>query len=104
MFAYSLLVFVHLTKKYLDGAKPRGARLTRFPSFGPRYAKVSPTRGFGEDPGPATLAVALVRSKWFIATNIIGGTSIGQLTQNVDAADVALDDAIHTANDEIHHR
>jgi aryl-alcohol dehydrogenase-like predicted oxidoreductase len=27
--------------------------------------------------GPATLAVALVRSKWFIATNIIGGTSIG---------------------------
>jgi aryl-alcohol dehydrogenase-like predicted oxidoreductase len=48
--------------------------------------------------------VALVRSKWFIATNIIGGTSIGQLTQNVDAADVALDDAIHTANDEIHHR
>jgi len=112
LLAYSPLGFGHLTGKYLDGAKPEGARLTRFPSFGPRYAKVnvqeavaayvSLAKSLGLAPG--TLAVAFVRSKWFVAATIIGGTSIDQLKQDIDAADVLLDARAQTAIDEIHHR
>jgi aryl-alcohol dehydrogenase-like predicted oxidoreductase len=112
LLAYSPLAFGHLTGKYLDGAKPQGARLTRFPSFGPRYAKVNVPEAVAAYVGlaktlglaPATLAVAFVHSKWFVAATIIGGTRIDQLEQNIDAADVALDARAHTAIDEIHHR
>ena len=39
LLAYSPLAFGHLSGKYLDGAKPAGARLTVFPPFGQRYDK-----------------------------------------------------------------
>jgi aryl-alcohol dehydrogenase-like predicted oxidoreductase len=112
LLAYSSLAFGHLAGKYLDGAKPHGARLTRFPSFGPRYAKVNAPEAVAAyvdlaktlGLAPAALAVAFVRSKWFVAATIIGATSVAQLTQNIDAAGVTLDDTIHTAIDAIHHR
>ncbi len=53
---------------------------------------------------PATLALAFLRSKWFVAATIIGATSITRLSQNIEAADIALDLKVHTAIDEIHHR
>ncbi len=66
LLAYSPLAFGHLTGKYLDGVKPQGARLTRFPSFGPRYAKVNVPEAVAAYVGlantlglaPATLALA----------------------------------------------
>ena len=39
LLTYSPLGFGHLSAKYLNGAKPAGARLTRFPPFGQRYDK-----------------------------------------------------------------
>jgi aryl-alcohol dehydrogenase-like predicted oxidoreductase len=112
LLAYSPLAFGHLTGKYLGGVKPQAARLTRFPSFGPRYFKVNVPEavaayvGLAKTVGldPATLAVAFVRSKWFVAATIIGATSMAQLTQNIDAADVVLDTTVQRAIDEIHHR
>ncbi len=112
LLACSPLAFGHLTGKYLDGVKPHGARLTRFPSFGPRYSKVNVPEAVGAYVGlarrlgldPATLAVAFVRSKWFVAATIIGATNMAQLIQNVQASEVVLDRAVQTAIDEIHHR
>jgi aryl-alcohol dehydrogenase-like predicted oxidoreductase len=112
LLAYSPLAFGHLTAKYLDGAKPKGARLTRFPGFGPRYAKVNVPEAVAAYAGlakslgltPATLALAFVSSKWFVASNIIGATTMGQLEQNIDSAGVALDAKVLAAIDEIHHR
>ena len=112
LLAYSPLAFGHLTGKYLDGVKPPGARLTRFPSFGPRYSKVNVPEAVAAYVGlakrfelaPATLAVAFARSKWFVAATIIGATSISQLGQNVESAEVVLEREIHIAIDEIHHR
>jgi aryl-alcohol dehydrogenase-like predicted oxidoreductase len=96
--AYSRLGFGHLSGTYLNGAIPEGARLTRFPTFGPRYAKrnapeataayVELTRRSGLS--PATMAIAFVRSRWFIASTIIGARTLEQVRDNVAAAQVTL--------------
>jgi aryl-alcohol dehydrogenase-like predicted oxidoreductase len=112
LLAYSPLAFGHLTGKYLDGAQPQGARLTRFSPFGQRYAKVNVpgavaayvelarSRGLS----PATLALAFVRQRWFTASTIIGATSLEQLKENIDSAQVSLDPEILSRIEEIHNR
>ncbi len=109
---YSALAFGHLTGKYLDGAKPAGARLTLFPQFGPRYGKenVAPaTQAYVElavrhGLSPAAMALAFVRSRWFIASTIIGATTLDQLKQNIDVVDVELSEAVLDEIDAIHER
>jgi aryl-alcohol dehydrogenase-like predicted oxidoreductase len=102
LLAYSPLAFGHLSGKYLDGAKPAGARLSKFPAFGQRYEKpnvpvavaayVKLARSAGI--APASLALAFVRSRWFCASTIIGATSLPQLKENIDSQDIKLDDGI----------
>ena len=110
LLAYSPLGFGHLTGKYLHGAKPEGARLTRFPAFGQRYAKVNVEAAVARyaelaaslDLAPATMALAFVRSKWFVAATIIGATNLDQLKQNIDSAAVTLEPQACAAIDAIH--
>jgi len=112
LLAYSPLAFGHLTAKYLNGAKPEGARLTRFPSFGPRYAKpnvpeaVAAYAVLARSAGlsPATFALVFARGKWFVASTIIGATTLQQLEQNIDSTSVTLDAGTLAAIDEIHDR
>lgn len=109
---YSPLGFGHLTGKYLNGAQPAGARLTLFPPFGQRYTKsnVAPAtaayaelaRGLGLS--STTLALAFVRSKWFVASTIIGATTMEQLKEDLDSVAVKLDAATLAAIDDIHLR
>ena len=109
---YSPLAFGHLTGKYLDGARPEGARLTRFPPFGQRYTKenVEPaTRCYADlarrhGLSPATLALAFVRSRWFVASTIIGATSLDQLKENIDVVGVTLPPPVLEEIDAIHLR
>jgi aryl-alcohol dehydrogenase-like predicted oxidoreductase len=110
LLAYSPLAFGHLAGKYLAGAKPEGARLTRFPPFGQRYDK--PNVGLASEAyaalagrvgvSPAVLAIAFVRSRWFVASTIIGATSLQQLKENIDAAAVELPDSVLAEIDAIH--
>jgi len=80
LLAYSPLAFGHLTGKYLDGGKPAGARLTVHPPFGQRYDKpnvpaaTAAYAALAREHGltPAMLALAFVRSRWFLTSNIIG--------------------------------
>ena len=110
LLAYSPLAFGHLSGKYLNGAKPAGARLTRFPPFGQRYDKpnVMPAvAAYAELAGKANLsaaalAIAFVKSRWFCASTIIGATTMGQLKEDIDAAGVALDDEVLAQVDAIH--
>jgi aryl-alcohol dehydrogenase-like predicted oxidoreductase len=53
---------------------------------------------------PATLALAFVNSRWFVAGNIIGATTMEQLAEDIASADVTLPadaiaeiDRIHSA-------
>ena len=109
---YSPLGFGHLTGKYLDGGKPKGARLTLFPPFGQRYEKpnVAPAcAAYAElarrnGLSPATMALAFVRSRWFVASTIIGATTMKQLKEDIDVVGVELGQPVLDEIDTIHQR
>jgi aryl-alcohol dehydrogenase-like predicted oxidoreductase len=98
LLAYSPLAFGLLTGKYLDGPPP-GSRLALFDSFGQRYRGPNvdeATRSYvklAESLGltPAKLALAFVRSRWFVSSTIIGATKRSQLEENLSSLDVSLD-------------
>lgn len=112
LLAYSPLAFGHLSGKYLDGARPEGARLTLFPPFGQRYDKpnVAPaSAAYAElaaraGLSPARLAIAFCRSRWFCASTIVGATTLAQLQENMDAGSVELGADILAEIDAIHLR
>jgi aryl-alcohol dehydrogenase-like predicted oxidoreductase len=111
LLAYSPLAFGLLTGKYLEGP-PRGARLSLFEGFGGRYrkpnvdeavaayAKVAREHGLSL----AQLALAFVRSRWFVKSTIIGATTLAQLEENVGSVAVRLDDATLAAIEAVHTR
>ena len=111
LLAYSPLAQGYLTGKYLDGARPAGARTTLF-ERGQRYQTpdseaairlyIEAARGFGLD--PALFANAFVTSRPFVAANIIGATSLGQLDLALDSAEVTWTDEMQSAVDAIHQR
>ena len=110
MLAYSPLAFGQLTAKYLDDPQARG-RLTRFPAgWSPRYvrpatiAAASQYAALARAHGltPAQLALAWCYSRWFVASTIIGATSVAQLQQNIDAYQVSLSPELLAAVDAIH--
>jgi aryl-alcohol dehydrogenase-like predicted oxidoreductase len=112
LLAYSPLAFGHLTGKYLGGAQPGGARLTRFPPFGQRYQKPNVAAAsaayaqLAEEAGMSatTLALAFVRSRFFVASTIIGATTLEQLAEDVNSASVDLSPETLAALDELHFR
>ncbi len=112
LLAYSPLAFGHLTGKYLGGALPAGARLTLFPPFGQRYTKPNVPEATAQYAAlarqlglsPAALALAFVYSRWFVASTIIGGTTLEQLQENIDCAATVLGEATFQAIDEIYQR
>jgi len=95
LMAYSPLAGGSLSGKYLDaGAEgPKGARFTMFPGYMERFnrsltkeavsAYVAVARDYGMS--PSALALAFVRSRWFVTSTIIGATSMEQLGENIEA-------------------
>jgi aryl-alcohol dehydrogenase-like predicted oxidoreductase len=106
---YSPLAQGFLTGKYLDGAKPPGARTTLF-NRGQRYQKpgaeeairayVALAKEFGLD--PAQMALAFVNSRRFVASNIIGATTMAQLKTNIASVDVVITPELEARIDAIH--
>ena len=109
LLAYSPLAFGMLSGKYLNGAAPEGARLTRWKRFS-RYTNergkqatadyVALARKHGVD--PAQMALAYVNSRSFLTSNIIGATTMEQLETNIASADVELSDELVEAIEAIH--
>lgn len=99
LLAYSPLAGGMLSGKYLDGARPAGARYTLFDTLGQRfrkpevseavaaYAALARARGIGL----VELALGYVQSRWFVGATIIGATTLAQLDANLAAAQVTLD-------------
>ena len=48
------------------------------------------------------MALAFVRSRWFVASTIIGATTIEQLQENLSSSDVELDESILKDLEAIH--
>ena len=109
LLAYSPLAFGHLTGKYLDNPKADG-RVTRFKGFGQRYERpgVEPAvaaygklaRAHGLT--PTQLALAFMRSRWFVASTILGASSVKQLEEDLDACEVTLSAEVLAAIDRLH--
>ena len=112
LLAYSPLAFGQLSAKYLDDPKASG-RLTIFPAnWSPRYARPGVLAAVKEyaqlaranGMTPAQMALAWCYSRWFVASTIIGATTLAQLKENIDAASVVLPREVVEAIDGIHTR
>lgn len=109
LLAYSPLAQGYLTGKYLDGARPAGARTTLF-NRGQRYetpgaeaairAYLALAKEFGLD--PAQLALAFVNSRPFVTSNIIGATSMEQLRTDIDSINVKITPELEERINAIH--
>ena len=110
LLAYSPLAQGYLTAKYRYGAMPEGARKTlfqrlqRYETQGANvayeaYFELAAELGLS----PATLALAFVNSRPFMTSNIIGATTMAQLKECLDSADVTLSAEALKRIDAIHH-
>jgi aryl-alcohol dehydrogenase-like predicted oxidoreductase len=98
-----------LAGKYLEGARPEGARLTRFERF-KRYstsraepaaaAYVRIAREAGLD--PARMALAFVTGRPYVTSNIFGATTLAQLADNLASAELRLSADVLAAIDRVH--
>lgn len=102
LLAYSPLAGGALTGKYLNAGKngPKGARFTMFPGYMERFNRsltkeavagyVAVAKDYGMS--PSELALAFVRSRWFVTSTIIGATNMDQLRENVKAFNCEISD------------
>lgn len=109
LLAYSPLAAGLLTGKYLSGEKPAGSRLAINGDLGGRYtphqepavsAYADLARKHGID--PAQLAIAFCLTRPFMASAIIGATTMAQLKNDIAAADLTLSDTVMKGIADIH--
>lgn len=109
LLAYSPLAFGHLSGKYLDDGQAPG-RVTQFKGFGQRYEKpgfttalkayVDLARSHGLT--PTQLALAFVHSRGFVASVILGASTLAQLKENLVACETPLGEDIMAAVDRLY--
>lgn len=108
---YSPLAQGYLTGKYDHGARPAGARSTLF-NRGQRYETPYAAKAllaYNELAGefamePALFAGAFVLNRPFVASSIIGATTIPQLETALAAAEVKWTSEMQAAVDDLHQR
>jgi len=106
---YSPMAFGTLSGKYLQGEQPQNARLTLFPDY-VRYTNpagiaateqyVALAKAHGLD--PAQMALAFVNSREFVASNIIGATTMTQLKANISSVDLKLSQEVLQGIEAVH--
>jgi aryl-alcohol dehydrogenase-like predicted oxidoreductase len=109
LLAYSPLAFGLLSGKYFKNPAAHG-RMTLYPDFGQRYHKpnvpaaVAAYAQLAEQHGlsPAQMALAFLRSRPFVASTIIGATTMLQLQENLNS--IELDDELLKSIEAIHLR
>ncbi len=109
LLAYSPLGFGVLSGKYLNDARPAGARLSLYPDY-VRYltsAGIQATEAYvglahRYNIKPAQLALAYVNSRPFVTSSIIGATNLTQLQENLSSAEITLSEEILNEIESIH--
>ncbi|HMT47529.1 MAG TPA: aldo/keto reductase [Novosphingobium sp.] len=101
-----------LSCKYSNGARPEGARFSRYLEMGGRQAAMAMRfandraitsaekfAAIAEEAGmsPVTMAVAWSKQHDFVASTIVGVTGMGQLPEILAAADMILPDEVMKA-------
>ncbi|GAX79988.1 hypothetical protein CEUSTIGMA_g7427.t1 [Chlamydomonas eustigma] len=98
LLAYSPLAGGSLSNKYNDGTAQTGSRFNLFPGYMGRYnaslvkTAVSEYSALAKKHGltPSELALAWCKSRWFVASTIIGATTMQQLKENFGAFEKEL--------------
>lgn len=111
LLAYSSLAFGLLSGKHASGFAPK-SRFALFDSFGLRYRKpnvdeaVAAYVGLAREHGlsPSQLALAFVRSRFFVGSTILGATSLEQLEENLRSSELTLSPELLARIDAIHAR
>jgi len=111
LLAYSCLAFGTLSGKYLNGAKPAGARNTLFSRF-TRYSGEQAQQAIAEYVAlaqkhrldPSQMALAYVRQQPFVASTLLGATTLEQLKINIDSFNLTLDADVLEGIEAIHRR
>jgi aryl-alcohol dehydrogenase-like predicted oxidoreductase len=109
LLAYSPLAFGLLSGKYINNPREHG-RISLFPEFGQRYQKphvvaaVAAYTQLAEQHGLSTaqMALAFLRSRPFVASTIIGATTMQQLQENLNS--IELDAELLKSIEDIHLR
>ena len=111
LLAYSPLAFGILTGKYIDGKKPARARLTLYTRF-QRYQTKNAVKATKEyvqlaeehSLEPSQMALAFARKKPFIASLLLGATTVNQLEINLASVEIKLSEEVLQEIEEIHNR
>ncbi|SFN52867.1 Predicted oxidoreductase [Formivibrio citricus] len=111
LLAYSPLAFGLLSGKYVGHEQAPG-RMSQFPQFGIRYRKpevngaVAAYAELARAHGltPAQLALAWATRRWYVASTIIGATSMAQLEENLSCQEVTLTPDLEAAVEAIHRK
>ena len=103
--------FGMLTGKYLNGQKPAKARITLYPNYS-RYSSESSVKAteayqkIAKNYGLSLtqMALAFVNQQPFVTSNIIGATSIEQLSENIGSIAITLSEEILKEIQNVHER
>ena len=98
-----------LSGKYLGGKKPSAARLTLYDRFtrydSPQslaateaYAEIAEHQGISL----AQMSLAFVCQQPFVASCLIGATTMEQLKENIDAVEITLSDQVIAEIEAVH--
>jgi len=101
LLAWSPLARGILSGKYLDGAKPKGARLTletrkehrvgeQVDNATRQYVDLAHRHGLD----PCQMALAFVNRQPFVSSTLIGATTMEQLRSNIDSLSVTLSEEV----------
>jgi len=101
LLAWSPLARGILSGKYLNGAKPEGARLTletrpehrvgkEVERATEQYIELAQVHGLD----PCQMALSFVNSRPFVSSNLIGATTMEQLRSNIDSISVKLSEEV----------
>jgi aryl-alcohol dehydrogenase-like predicted oxidoreductase len=111
LLAYSPMAFGVLSGKYLNGQRPPKGRVTLFSRFsrysneqaeGAAGAYVALAQKHGLD--PAQMALAFVNSRPFVASTLIGATTMDQLRSNIASQTVTLSKDVLAELETLHKR
>ncbi len=108
---YSPLGFGMLTGKYLNGQKPANGRITMYPNYA-RYSSESSMQATAayqqiaqrHELSLTQMALAFVNQQPFVTSNIIGATTIEQLSENIGSIDVELSEEILKEIQSVHEK
>jgi aryl-alcohol dehydrogenase-like predicted oxidoreductase len=112
LLAYSPLAAGLLTGKYADGARPAGSREAvngnnlggRISEYSEPVAAEYVALARAHDLDPARMALAFCASRPFMGSVILGATTLDQLENDIDAAELVLSDEVLAGIAAIHRR